>query len=131
MTNQRAAELARWRTQRRRYTYSHEYRDLGPVPGGTWDNPRHRTRLRVISRLLRTLHAAAGKPPSTFMAEAINTHQPYVSNLLSGRRMPTWNVVRALGTLLAELAGADAALIESTLYDMYTAPPPTTESEKK
>jgi hypothetical protein len=74
---------------------------------------------------MRELHASAGYPPSTFMADAIKTYQPYVSNLLSGRRMPPWPVVRALGALLAELSNVKFEPIERALRAMYTEPPAT------
>lgn len=97
----------------------HQYVDRGPLPGTNWDTPYYRPRLAAVSRLLRELHEAADRPHATKLGPRIGVSYTAVSQLLSGRRMPSWRVVRALGAVLAAQAGGDVAAVEAALRRMY------------
>lgn len=125
-----AAGRYRPRRRRRSYDYQHNYRDLGPLPGTTWDSPRYRDRLRNVSRLLRELHVAAGYPAATTLADALGVANTTVSSVLSGRRLPSWTLIEALGRELAIAAGADRVAVDDALRNMYVTRS-TEESEKK
>lgn len=101
-----------------------EYDYQGPVPDSFWDRPATEQVLRNVWQILIELHERAGYPSVAAIADYPGTpSHATIRSLLTGRRLPTWELTWAIGSALAELSRTNVVDARRRLYAVYTARP--------
>lgn len=101
-----------------------QYDYRGPARGSFWDRPSTRRVLRETWEILIELHERAGYPSVAALTDYPGTpSHATIRSLLTGQRLPTWELTWAIGSALAELSGTNVADARRRLYAAYTARP--------